>query len=656
MRQRTLYLFMARTFCSRMVCVCGLAILAAARVLAADRSGVTVAPPGDWVLPQFFGQTVAVEAPSDAGDERLLLADRQISASQKETFVHLAVQVRTLAGVQKDATLKIEFDPSYETVTLHWARVWRGRQHFDQLDTNRVKVVQPESEVDTSILNGVKSVLLVMDDVRVGDAIDYAYSRKGRNPVFGDHFACDIPVEMSAPADRLVTRLVWPKGRPLYARPHGCTVQPRLMPGKDMLEYAWDLRQVPAVPFEDSLPLWCDPQPWVQLSEFKTWSEVNQWALALFQINQPFSPALARQVADWRKIPDPEQQVEAALRFVQEQVRYFGIEMGVSGQKPADPSVVFWRRFGDCKDKALLFVSILRALGIEAYPVLVNAGQGRAIENWLPSAEAFDHCIALAQFGGRTYWLDATMNYQRGPLEAHYLPPYERGLVIAPRTSGLSVIPRASGATRTTTSEYFHLRGKTEPAELQVVTVAEGRDAESLRQLFAETKRSDIEKNYTHAYSELYPGIKMSSPVELTDDEVQNRVQTTQYYVINQAWTALERGRKYRCDFYASALAAELRAPVDKERKWPLGIGFPEHRLLRTEVILPEAWPAESERKFINDPAFSFQKASRLSGNKLVMEYEYQSLGDVVAPDQMARYLENINQCSQLLTDSLTWR
>ena len=134
--------------------------------------------------------------------------------------------------------------------------------------------------------------------------------------------------------------------------------------------------------------------------------------------------------------------------------------------------MVFARRFGDCKDKSLLFVTILHALGIEAYPVLVNATLGRGIWDWQPSVSAFDHCIAVVLCRGQTYWLDPTLNYQRGPLAAHYLPGYGCGLVISPQTTGLAIIPQTTGLPQTTTTEYFRIRRATEPADLKVVTVA----------------------------------------------------------------------------------------------------------------------------------------------------------------------------------------
>lgn len=637
--------------------VCGLGLLAVAlRGNAADTPAVEFGPPSSWVKPQFFNRSASIRLLDSGADQHWLLVEHQINALQNETFTHSVQQILTMAGVAKSATLKLDFNPGYQSLTLHWVRIWRGTEHLDRLDTNDVKIVQQEQDLDQSLLTGEKSAILVLDDVRVGDIIDCAYSIKGANPVFDWHFAAAIPMQMADPVERLLTRVVWPKEKTLRAKTHECAVEPVAIAGSNTVEYVWDLKNVAGVPLEDSLPVWCDPQPWVQLTDFKSWAQVNQWASALFQITSPFAPALSGKIAEWQQIPGREEQILAVLRFVQDDVRYFGIEIGDSTEKPADPSVVFARRFGDCKDKSLLFVTILRALGIEAYPVLVSATSQRAIRDWQPTASAFDHCIAVVRCDGQTYWLDPTMNYQRGPLAAHYLPGYGCGLVISPQTTGLTAIPQATGLPQTTTTEYFQLRPATEPSELKVVTIAKGRDADTLRQLFAATKHGDIEKKYTHFYASLYPGLKMSSPILFKDNEAQDTVQTTEFYKIDKIWTGPDQDGKYRCEFYPSTIAALLTKPVDIQRKLPLGLKYPQHQILRTEVTLPTAWVFDSEQNTVSDPGFTFRKDLRCAGNKLVVEYEYQSLADSVSPDRVADYIQRLDQCSQLLGTALTWR
>ena len=102
-----------------------------------------------------------------------------------------------------------------------------------------------------------------------------------------------------------------------------------------------------------------------------------------------------------------------ALRFVQDDVRYTGLEIGAGAYRPSQPGVVLARRFGDCKDKVFLLVTLLRAMGVEAYPALVHSRMGIGVAERAPSPGAFDHVIAKVRFKDRDYWLDATISAVR---------------------------------------------------------------------------------------------------------------------------------------------------------------------------------------------------------------------------------------------------
>jgi len=190
-----------------------------------DLGSVSFGPPEDWVHAQFFNRQSSANPPDSTADDQLLLLENQFNAAQNESFIHSDRRVLTMDGVEKDSNLKIDFDPNYETLTWHWARVWRDGRHLDRLDTNSVQVVRQEKDLDEAMLNGEKSAILVLDDVRVGDVIDYAYSLKGNNPVSAGHFSAVVPVELEQPADRLLTRVLWPRAKSLYAVGHGCSVQ-----------------------------------------------------------------------------------------------------------------------------------------------------------------------------------------------------------------------------------------------------------------------------------------------------------------------------------------------------------------------------------------------------------------------------------------------
>jgi hypothetical protein len=491
----------------------------------------------------------------------------------------------------------------------------------------------------------------------VGDVIDYAVTYQGDNPVFGGRFARSIQLQYDAPVGRLRTRLLWPAKRRLYAKNHGTSAQPVIIRGKELTEYCWDARRVPGLAVEDSLPAWYECQPWVQLSEFQTWDEVNQWALALFQNGSVPSPELSQRLEGWRRLATPEERAQAVLRFVQDEVRYFGIEMGVKSHKPSDASTVYSRRFGDCKDKSFLLVTALRELGIEAWPVLVNTTERRTLDQWEPSPLAFNHCIAAVRLGGQLYWFDPTINYQRGPLSVRYLPDYERGLVITPKTAGLTVIPNAcADRSLTSVSEYFQLRGRDEPADLKVVTVATGGDADVLREQFATIDRDKIQKSYLDFYSRFYPQIRVTQPIQFADDEQQNRIEMTEFYTVDKMWTQAADDKRFWCEFSPHTIASLLnQKPRDKDRTMPLALAFPEHRLFHAEVILPAVWPADVRNKTISDPAFFFQRQVTVSGRKLVLEAEYRTFADSIPPDRVKDYLQQLDEAARTSSYALGW-
>ena len=615
-----------------------------------------IAPPSGWVLPHFFDRQSVLTQPEASADQRWLLLEREINAGTNETFIHCARQILSVAGVQNGSDLKIDFNPSYQTLTLHWARLWRGTNHLNQLTADKVRVVRQEREMEDQILNGEQTAILIMNDVRVGDIVDYAYSIQGENPVFNGKFSTQVPLQLQEPVGRMFTRVIWPAQRRFYLKAHNCSLAPVVTKSTNVIECVWDERQVSGFHSEDSLPVWCDPEPSVQLSEFKTWAEVNQWALTLFQNSSPLSPEILGKIKDWQQLPTREEQVTAVLRFVQDEIRYFGIEIGISAEKPADPATVYARRFGDCKDKSLLFVTLLHSLGIEAYPVLVNTQARQTIEDWQPAADLFDHCIAVVRVDNQIWWLDPTAGYQRGPLALHYLPNYARGLVIALNTSALTVIPQTTGLPLTTTTEYFDLGRKSGTSDLKVVTVAEGRDAERLRALYATTKRSDIEKDNTHFYADAYPGTTMAAPIQIEDDEAQNRFQTTEFYTISGIWIKSDNDGRYRCDFYPVSIATLNKKPLDTQRSLPLAVGFPQHQILRTEISVPTSWTYSKENKTVLDPAFSFRKQSHREDNKLILEYDYQSLADFVPADRTDEYLQNLTQVAKCFGDEIIWK
>ncbi|HTX75498.1 MAG TPA: DUF3857 domain-containing protein [Terracidiphilus sp.] len=137
---------------------------------------------------------------------------------------------------------------------------------------------------------------------------------------------------------------------------------------------------------------------------------------------------------------------EAALvDYLDREVRYTGIEFGDAALIPHEPSETLAKKYGDCKDKATLLVTMLRAAGIPAYVALLDAGSHMDIAPDLPGMGIFDHAIVYvpAIQSQPALWVDATDRYAR----LGQIPIADQGrlaLIARPDTTSLTRTPEST--------------------------------------------------------------------------------------------------------------------------------------------------------------------------------------------------------------------
>jgi transglutaminase-like putative cysteine protease len=628
-----------------------IALAIGAPSLSAGQRQFAVAAPPAWVEPVPFA-TLA-DLPSNQVNDGIyfLLIDEQEKVKEQTSFRRFVKKILSAKGVQSGAELSVNFDPSYEQLVLHTVRIWRDKRPLNRLEPAKIKILQRETDLDRKIYDGRLSAVIFLEDVRIGDTIEFAYSLKGANPIFKGRYTNSFEVRWSVPVAKLRQRLLWPTSRTLTIRNHLTTLQPRQKKSGSETEYLWETGQLPALIDDGDLPGWYDPYPWVQLSEYANWGEVVNWASDLYSVPAALSPPLQAKIAEIKKsYPSQEKQLVAALQFVQDEIRYLGIEFGANSHRPTPPGIVYQRRFGDCKDKSLLLCTILNQLGIKAQPALVNSANGKTVEESLPSPFAFNHVVVQAKLQNLTYWLDPTRSRQRGALNSIYFPSYGKALVISKETTALSQTAAAAAAeAKTEMRETFQVKDFTNPVKLQVTTRYSGLDADRIRARIAESTLDETEKNYLNYYAHTYPNIRPVKPLAIQDDEATNLIRTNEEYEISNFWSAPEQGKKRKSSFYAEAINTLIKKPATTIRTMPLGLKYPTHYRQTIEVILPEEWPVSKEDKVIADTACRFHYQRSVADNKLTLDYDYQQLADVVEVKEIPTHLQNLGQIQDKL-------
>jgi transglutaminase-like putative cysteine protease len=629
------------------------AVLAAAALVPSGAAGspaatsFTVAPPPAWV-----DQVDALEADGGAADARDgvldLLEDSQIRVTQTsaERYYRHVAKVLTPAGLEQVSQLQFDFDPIDEVLVVHYVRIRRGAETIDALRPADVSVIQQENELHEQIYSGMLSAITFLRDVRPGDVVDYAYSLNRRGSSFGGRFADSFVLGEPYPVRRIRWRLLWPEGRPLWFLAQNTDVQPATRSLAGTTEYTWERRDASAVEDEDGAPPWFDPTPLVQVSEFEGWADVVRWALPYYG-SAALPPEIAAQVDAWRaQHPRPEDRLLAAARFVQDEIRYTGIELGPSSYVPADPLTVFQRRFGDCKDKSLLLASMLEAMGIEARPALVNMDRGRLLPGWQPSPLDFDHVIVRASVGGKTYWVDSTITLQRGDLAQRHNPNYGYALVIAEGVTALEEIAGAAGdAPTTVVRQVYTLDG--DGATLEVVSTYSGPDADAVRHDLAQSPLPELARDGVDYYGEHFPDVEAIGAPTVSDDQAANTIVVTERFRVPSFWE--DGARTLTADHVEDALPATRGA----RRSAPLAVDHPVNVEQTIEVRMPGPVSLEEQSGAVEGEAVRFSYRFGASGNAAVLKFRYQTLRDSVPAGHAAQHRDAVKKIRKLVDYTL---
>jgi hypothetical protein len=329
----------------------------------------------------------------------------------------------------------------------------------------------------------------------------------------------------------------------------------------------------------------------------------------------------------------------AALRFVQDDVRYMGIELGPYSHTPTQPTKVFQRRFGDCKDKSLLLSTILNSLGIEASPALVNTSAQFTLNDWQPSPFAFDHVIVRATLSGRNYWVDATANLQRGGLAELYNPNYGRALVLRDGVGGLEEIRREIGDAATTeVVEVYSAPSYEAPAVLEVSTTYRNVDANDVRSWIAQQSLSEIGKSYLNYYARFDSDIEAEGLPQVSDDPATNTIIIIEKYKIPNFWKNKTR------QFYAGRIDEDLGKPGVSKRSMPLAVSFPARVNQIIEAHLPEPFPIQKDSRIISSDAVRYEYQYSSTGNMIRLKYQLRTLSDHIPADKVARHLDTVDR------------
>ena len=237
-------------------------------------------------------------------------------------------------------------------------------------------------------------------------------------------------------------------------------------------QWRWSINDVRAIREEKQMPPWRGiagsmvvalVPPSGQDAGIQSWRDLGAWYLGLTRGRRDASPEIRQKVAELTaSIPTLLGKMQALAGFVQTDVRYVAIELGIGGQQPHPAAEVFSHRYGDCKDKVTLLSAMLKEIGVDSYYVLINTERGSVTAATAPNLDFAHAILAIALPAG----------VDTATLQARLAHPKMGNVLFFDPTDALTPLGRLSGALQ---------------ANFGMLVTPEGGELLELPQLAAET-------------------------------------------------------------------------------------------------------------------------------------------------------------------------
>lgn len=380
--------------------------------------------------------------PQDHPDEPsiLLLDDGVVrleaDGTGERTYRYVG-QVLTQDGVEGWGERTLSWDGTRQRLRLNWARV---------VDAATGKVISDKPVHDQESLAPVSMSSPVYTDQKLrrlslggvapGTIVDLSYTVESLKPVLEGDFLDSWSVHTASHTRRSRYLLDLPASLTPRLLERNLNFRRRERVAGERRVYEWITSEVPKVEGErfmaDSNGVYMS----IQVGGNVGWPAIARWYGELSKDRYALTPALEAKLAEVVKgSRTREDSLRALHRWIAQDLRYVSLSLGIGGYQPRMPASVLETQYGDCKDKATLFVALARRMGVNAYPVLLSSAGG--VDEKFPSVNQFDHMIAAVEVPGRPGYAYLDLTSALTPFGS-IIPSYqgEFGLVVHPDGRG----------------------------------------------------------------------------------------------------------------------------------------------------------------------------------------------------------------------------
>ncbi len=346
----------------------------------------------------------------------ILLADENFLVNPDNTGVsqfHYLIKVLNERGKEEFAEAQIEYDSTFEKVELVYARTIKPDGSVVNVGSRHIRDVS--KYMNFPLYSNARVFIISFPEVASGACLEYKLSVRRSELINKKDFILGYPLQATEPILSADFTVSLPKDRRLNIKDinkqysdFGARLDPVISRGDDRLTYSWHFKDIPQIIPEAAMPPNVRINPTILMSTFESWEEVYKWWWGLAKDKIAADAGIKEKVSSLIKSgASDEEKARAIYDFCAQNIRYVAVEYGQAGHEPHKASDIFTNKYGDCKDQAVLLVTMLQEAGLKAHLVLIGTKKYYNLDTELPGV-LFNHAIACVELRDKTVFLDPT--------------------------------------------------------------------------------------------------------------------------------------------------------------------------------------------------------------------------------------------------------
>ncbi len=310
------------------------------------------------------------------------------------------VHIKSESAVREFGLLTYPFASSFESLEVIYARVRKPDGSVVETPASDIQELDSGVSREAPMYTDQREKHIAIKSLSAGDVLELHVRWTIHDPIAPEHFWFDHNFFREGVCLKEILEIDVPRNLPVQLR----NSDPQPSVRDDAARRVYTFENVNLKKREESkIPAWEKnfrgiPPPDVQVSSFSSWKEVGDWFDAMAKPKAAVSAEIRSKAEELTKNKTTDdEKIRALYEFVSSRFRYIGIDLGLSRYTPHSAAEVMVNRYGDCKDKHILFAALLKVVNVAAYPVLISSGY--RIDPSFPSPGLFDHVITAIPQG-----------------------------------------------------------------------------------------------------------------------------------------------------------------------------------------------------------------------------------------------------------------